>query len=1285
MFHSRILKVFCNLGLLVVLCVRQVAATPNQSANRVESNLFPSSSSIAVHNVMPLTIKYSRQVLMTAGDTIRVSVASDGTQGNNFHMFFSSISADGRYVAFASQSNNLVSGDTNGAEDIFVYTMQTGTTTRVSVALNGAQANGGSSNPSISADGRYIAFHSGATNLVSGDTNGKYDVFVRDTQMNTTTRVSLATNGVQADGFSSSPTISADGRYVAFQSDATNLISGDTNGKYDVFVRDMQTNTTIRVSLSSDGMQGNDDSRSAGFDPAPSISSDGRYVAFESSATNLVSGDTNGDFDIFVRDTHTNTTTRVSVSSDGAQGNRGSNAPSISADGRYVAFSSDATNLVSGDTNTNGDTFIRDLQANTTTRVSVATDGSQGIGNYTTPIPSISADGHYVAFLSGASNLVSGDTNAHVDVFVRNLLTNTTTRVSVASDGTQGNDDSSNPIVWTGPSISGDGRYVAFSSLATNLVSDDTNGLEDIFVHENEVIPTSKLPIVFIHGWNGFGAPPPFCSSEQVDPDSYFEQVDESLQAAGYYVGYAYLESSPCYTPPLVDNVDNLEAAIDQAKAANPGQDKVILIAHSMGGLVARAYIEGPNYKNRNDVTALFTFGSPHLGTPEDGIAFLLNDASLGWACENYQPAACDFSVLGMKLFNMNHHKNNNVIYHVISGNVPFLSLILPQNALGLVTYPFIGPGDGIVPISSGSANSLGNFDRFTTTESHNTRFGSNTYFSNNGNDSASYTDCIKKVLVDGASNCGTVSLGPAAPQDNPVMLAQRTPLENGILQLGQTATRNLSLEGGSTLFASQWQNGTLAFTLIDPNGETIDPAFAVTNPGVVTYSGDANAAAYYFPNAMAGTWQMVLRTVSVPTSATFTTFAAFDSTITLTGSADKDWYTPGANAAIIATLEGLPSNATIIATILRADGVTDTLPLSPIGGGQYQASYIVPNAPGYAEVRLVASGTTASSLPFERGASLVFQISPNTFTLNNTYADTPILYPGLSLYQFLTFAVGINATVSGKVGLSADLVDGSGNFVAHGLTIQDVAAGIPTLTLQFNGADIFASQHNGPYTLTNVLLTDESGATLVTQQAQAVYTTTSYLYTNFISPSSFADVPLGYWANSFIERLYAAGITGGCSTSPLMYCPEVSVNRAQMAVFLLRGKHGNSYVPPIATGTVFGDVPANYWAAAWIEQLYVEGITGGCGSGNYCPETPVTRDQMAVFLLRAEHGSAYTPPDATGVFTDVPTGYWAAAWIEQLAVEGITAGCGGGNYCPSTVVNRAQMAVFLVRTFSLP
>jgi hypothetical protein len=179
-----------------------------------------------------------------------------------------------------------------------------------------------------------------------------------------------------------------------------------------------------------------------------------------------------------------------------------------------------------------------------------------------------------------------------------------------------------------------------------------------------------------------------------------------------------------------------------------------------------------------------------------------------------------------------------------------------------------------------------------------------------------------------------------------------------------------------------------------------------------------------------------------------------------------------------------------------------------------------------------------------------------------------------------------------------------------------------------------------------------------------------------------FDDVRPGYWAFTFVEALARAGITAGCS--PQLYCPTNPVTRAQMAVFLERGMRGSNYVPPPPSGTVFNDVGVSDFAASFIEQLYADGITSGCGNNNYCPDAEVTRAQMAVFLLRAKYGASYSPPAATGVFNDVGLGYWAVHWIEQLAAEGITSGCGNGNYCPEDPVTRAQMAVFLVRTFGL-
>jgi len=288
-----------------------------------------------------------------AATTDRVSVDSSGVQEND-SSWGASISADGRFVAFESDASNLVPGDTNGCEDIFVHDRQTGATERVSVDSSGVQGYELSESASISADGSYVAFESDASNLVPGDTNGREDIFVHDRQTGATERVSIASSGAQGNSGSYDPSISADGRLVAFYSYASYLVPGDTNGCHDVFVHDRQTGATERVSVDSSGVQGNGSSYS------PSISADGRFVAFISGASNLVPWDTNGLDDIFVHDRQTGATERVSVDSIGVQGNDYSWAQAISADGRYVAFESGATNLVPGDTNGTIDIFVRD-------------------------------------------------------------------------------------------------------------------------------------------------------------------------------------------------------------------------------------------------------------------------------------------------------------------------------------------------------------------------------------------------------------------------------------------------------------------------------------------------------------------------------------------------------------------------------------------------------------------------------------------------------------------------------------------------------------------------------------------------------------------------------------------------------------------------------------------------------------------------------------------------------------------------------------------------------------
>jgi Tol biopolymer transport system component len=364
-----------------------------------------------------------RESVNSFGVQARFGAELPGTQGRV-------LSTDGRYIAFISASANLVPGDANGTWDVFLRDRLLGTTELISVSTIGVQANGvcGLFGLTMTADGRFVAFESGASSLVPGDTNLKRDVFLRDRLSGATDRVSVATGGTQGNGDSVLPSISADGRYVAFTSLASNLVSGDSNVAFDVFVRDQLVGLTERISVSTSGTQGDLDS------DAPSISADGRWVAFRSDATNLVPGDTNGKGDVFLHDRRFHVTERISIATGGSQADQASWEPVISSDGQYIAFMTAATNVVAGDTNGDFDVFLHDRRNGTTERVSVATGGGQGLGGSTYPV--ISSDGRFVAFQSSAHNFGPVGTLGE-NIFVRDRLANTTELVSVSTSGAQ--------------------------------------------------------------------------------------------------------------------------------------------------------------------------------------------------------------------------------------------------------------------------------------------------------------------------------------------------------------------------------------------------------------------------------------------------------------------------------------------------------------------------------------------------------------------------------------------------------------------------------------------------------------------------------------------------------------------------------------------------------------------------------------------------------------------------------------------------------------------------------
>lgn len=405
---------------------------------------------------------------------VRASVSSAEAEGNH-HSFGGAVSANGRFIAFASQASNLVPGDTNDDLDVFVRDVREGTTERVSLRSSGAQTTGlyETRYIALSPGGRFVAFTTDAR-LVRGDRNGIDDVYIHDRTTGRTERASVTSRERGRTGCEWCSTglgVSAGGRYVAFNTDKR--LTPNASG-FQLFVRDRTAGTTRLVSVNNNGRIDNGiAARGANITP------DGRYVTWHSDANNLVPRDTNGTEDVFVRDLLERRTERVSVNSLEQQGNdySAANEVQISANGRFVLFGSAATNLVPNDTNTDSDLFVRDRLVGTTERVTVNSAGEEANEPTWLDSPfSISAGGRYVAFATSASNLVVGDSNGD-DVFVRDRQEQTTTRISLTPTG-----DELSSGAWGGD-ISADGSVVAFESRGGRVVTDDTNRRSDVFAY----------------------------------------------------------------------------------------------------------------------------------------------------------------------------------------------------------------------------------------------------------------------------------------------------------------------------------------------------------------------------------------------------------------------------------------------------------------------------------------------------------------------------------------------------------------------------------------------------------------------------------------------------------------------------------------------------------------------------------------------------------------------------------------------------------------------------------
>ena len=415
-----------------------------------------------------------------------VSVSTGGEQGDG-HSLHPALSGDARFVAFGSISTNLVSGliinPGYGLEHIYVHDRQTGITEPVDIGKDGSEAFGESYGLDISADGRYVAYTSSADNLLDADSDFVSDIFVYDRQTKTTELISVSSNNVKGNDFSEFTSISGDGRFVVFSSNADNLIPSDNNDYYDVFIRDRLLGTTEIVSNSSSGVQGNADS-SHGV-----ISSDGNFIVFQSIASNLVNGDTNLKSDIFVLNRTTGLLRRISIPNSSAEANGDSRDPSVSLNGRFISYTSEATNLVGHDLNGKSDVFIYDTNTGLTQLVSLSSDGTQGNNNSSSA--SISNDGQFVLFGSHAGNLVDRDFNNSIDVFLHDRSNGATQIMTVSDDGVR-----TQSVGLSGSTISADGQFVAFASYSDRLSTEDANGKADVLVKQNAIDQLEGLSVL---------------------------------------------------------------------------------------------------------------------------------------------------------------------------------------------------------------------------------------------------------------------------------------------------------------------------------------------------------------------------------------------------------------------------------------------------------------------------------------------------------------------------------------------------------------------------------------------------------------------------------------------------------------------------------------------------------------------------------------------------------------------------------------------------------------------
>ena len=624
--------------------------------------------------------------------------------------------------------------------------------------------------------------------------------------------------------------------------------------------------------------------------------------------------------------------------------------------------------------------------------------------------------------------------------------------------------------------------------------------------------PLDKPPVVLVHG-HRIGPGITRCSAgvwrweEGSNLPETFGEMARWLKEDGFDVWVAHYDTGLLGTPPLEKNAECLKDQIAYVRLVT-GAQQVILIAHSMGGLVSRAYIEGPDYQHRNDVRALITLGSPHAGIPYNWLRFLFGPMLLPSVCKGHE-GLCQLEEGRMEKWNQEHGPKSREVaplYHLIGGDKS-------DSFLGRNLRRWADPNDGIIGTRSAQAGTDGNpaiqgsvKGRYQTHETHSKGVGYPSYFQAPTGHSQSY-QCIQNVILDMSNPCAEPSVAAMLAQAVP-SLTEYTSDVPGHLDTGETAQHTLQVDtDGASLFYLSWVTGTLGFTLTNPVGTVIDPAYAAANTDVVTYTTSPGSemtppfASYSFTTTVPGLYTATITAGDVGITGTdYLLFAAMETTRTLSVALDSNHYQIGDTAVLTATLEGAGggiTGATVQATFSRSDAITDTLTLTDQGDGTYRGTYAIPNAPGYLHLHVTAEGSDAGT-QFNRQVDRLLTVASPAVQLTGTYADRADDADGNGRYETLTVDVEVLAVGAGDFTFSADLVAGEGQFVAHVITQTALITGTQSVSLRFDGELIQDGGSDGPFTVTNLLISDPQNAGIPSVMADDVWTTAAYDHTQF-------------------------------------------------------------------------------------------------------------------------------------------------------------------------------------------